>query len=725
MKKIQLQITGIHCASCVNIIEKNLGKQEGIKNSVVNFALEQANVEYDENILSEQEVVGIITKSGYKAEVISGRSKKEVTRDDHLSAKGDKESKDKLIKFVSAGILTALILLLDFAIDLPNEMTFMLILAIGLLYVGREFYKVGIPSLLRGQPNMDTLVALGSGTAFLYSAYIVLFASHGETYFMDVGFITTFILLGRYLEARAKGKASEAIKKLLQLAPKIAHKVISGKETKDIDLGDVQIGDKLLIKPGEKIPVDGVIVDGSVSIDESMITGESLPVEKTVGDKVIGATLNSTQVFIMKAEKIGANTVLSQIIKMVQDAQMSKAPIQKLVDKISKYFVWGVLVISIATLFGWLAVGAEIGLAIFYTVTVLVIACPCALGLATPISIVVGTGRGAKLGILIKNSEALEKMHKITAIVFDKTGTLTEGKPVVTDINTVGHDLKSSEVMSLACSLETNSEHALAVAFSKYAKENKIDLLDTKDVQAIKGKGLEGLVEGTKVYLGNESLVLDLKVDLNPVYQVAFETYAKEGKTPIYFIKDQSVVAVIAVADVIKKDSKQAIAKLQKNHIKTYMLTGDHKDTAHAIAKQLGIENVIAQVLPEQKVAKIKELQAQGEFVAMVGDGINDAPALAQADVGIAMGTGTDVAVETGDIVLVKGDLEKAVEAINLSKATLKTIKQNLFWAFIYNSVGIPIAVLGFLNPAISAMAMSFSSVSVVLNALRLKKTKI
>ncbi|MBT4849479.1 heavy metal translocating P-type ATPase [Candidatus Parcubacteria bacterium] len=725
MKNIQLQIKGIHCASCVNNIEKSLGKKDGIAKGVVNFALEQANVEYDENVLSETDVIKVITKAGYTAEVISGEKHKDSKKHDHTSTDNNKESKDRIIKLVLAFVLTALILLLAFAIDFAKEKTIMLVLSIGLLYAGREFYKVGIPSLFRGQPNMDTLVALGAGTAFLYSAYIVLFTSQGETYFMDVGFITTFILLGRYLEARAKGKASEAIKKLLQLAPKIAHKVIDGKQTEDIDLDKVQIGDKLLVKPGEKIPVDGVMVDGGVSIDESMVTGESLPVEKTVGDKVIGATLNGSQVFIMQAEKIGADTVLAQIIKMVQDAQMSKAPIQKLVDTISKYFVWGVLIIALGTFFGWLGAGVAPGEALFYTVTVLVIACPCALGLATPISIVVGTGRGAKLGILIKNSEALEKMHKVTAVVFDKTGTLTKGKPVVTDINTISHTLKTTEVMELACSLETNSEHALATAFAKYAKDNNVSLSDAQNVQAIKGKGLEGTVNNNKIYLGNETLVKDLKAELNPVYKVAFEDYAKQGKTPIYFIKDKNVVAVIAVADVIKENSKQAISKLQKQKIHTFMLTGDHKDTAEAIAKQLGIENVIAQVLPEEKVAKIKELQAKGEFVAMVGDGINDAPALAVADVGIAMGTGTDVAVETGDIVLVKGDLEKAVEAINLSKATLRTIKQNLFWAFIYNSIGIPFAVLGFLNPAISAMAMSFSSVSVVLNALRLKKAKI
>jgi len=719
IKKIQLQITGIHCASCVNVIEKSLARREGIKANVVNFALEQANVEYDENVVSEQDIIDVVSKAGYKAELLSDEPKKNTEQHDHMASSGDQESKQRLVKFITAAIITVLILILDFIVDFKSEMTIMLILSIGLLYVGREFYKVGLPSLLRGQPNMDTLVALGSGTAFVYSAYIVLFAGASETYFMDVGFITTFILLGRYLEARAKGKASEAIKKLLQLAPKIAHKVINGQETKDIDLGEVQVGDHLLIKPGEKIPVDGVILEGSVSIDESMVTGESLPVDKIVGDKVIGATLNSTQVFVMKAEKIGADTVLAHIIKMVQDAQMSKAPIQKLVDKISKYFVWAVLAIAIATFFGWLALGVEAGRALFYMVTVLVIACPCALGLATPISIVVGTGRGAKMGILIKNTEALEKMKKITAIVFDKTGTLTKGQPEVVDIK------GDKNILSIAYALEKNSEHALAKAIIKKAKQNNISSQELKNFKAIIGRGIVGEIDNTKYFLGNASLLRENNIDFSEVEKAIIKSGESNGQTALLLADTKNYLGAIFVADKLKENAKDIVAKIKKMGIVTIMMTGDNSMTAQAISKGVGIDKFYARLMPEEKVAKIKELQAQGEFVAMVGDGINDAPALAQADVGIAMGTGTDVAVETGDIVLVKGDLEKAVEAINLSKATLKTIKQNLFWAFVYNSVGIPIAVLGFLNPAISSLAMSFSSVSVVLNALRLKKSKL
>lgn len=719
MKNIQLQIKGIHCASCVNNIEKNLAKKEGIGKGVVNFALEQANIDYDDSVLSEQDVIDVITKAGYSAEVLSDNKPDNHSEHSHISSNGDSEMKTRLTKFMLAFILTVLVLVLAFLVSLPNERVMMLILSIGIVYAGREFFKIGIPNLFRGQPGMDTLVALGSGTAFLYSAYIVLFLDHGETYFMDVGFITTFILLGRYLEARAKGKASEAIKKLLQLAPKIAHKVVAGKETQDIDLDKVQVGDNLLVKPGEKIPVDGVIVDGSVSIDESMVTGESLPVEKTVGDKVIGATLNSNRVFIMKAEKIGSETVLAQIIKMVQDAQMTKAPIQKLVDTISKYFVWGVLLIAAGTYFGWLGAGAETGKALFYMVTVLVIACPCALGLATPISIVVGTGRGAKLGILIKDSEALEKMKKITAIAFDKTGTLTKGKPEVVDIK------GDKNILEIAYSLEQNSEHPLAKAIVKKAKQNNISAQKVHDFSAVVGRGIVGELAGTKYFLGNTSLLRENNIEFSNAEKDVIKAGENKGYTALLLASDKKYLGVIFVADKLKENAKEIIAKIKKMNIKTIMMTGDNSLTAEAISKEVGIDSFYARLMPDEKVAKIKELQDKGEFVAMVGDGINDAPALAQSNVGIAMGTGTDVAVETGDVVLVKGDLEKAVESINLSKATLRTIKQNLFWAFIYNTVGIPFAVLGFLNPAISAMAMSFSSISVVLNALRLKRAKI
>ncbi|MFA6466682.1 MAG: heavy metal translocating P-type ATPase [Patescibacteria group bacterium] len=719
MKIIQLQITGIHCASCVNVIEKNLKKREGIKTGLVNFALEQASVEYDENVLSEQEVIAVINKAGYQAKIISPGQRPDMEGHQMTVNSGDQESKTRLRRFIVAAILTIFILALDFLLDIASEETMMLILSIGLLSVGWEFFKVGLPALFRAQPNMDTLVALGSGTAFLYSAYVVLFVMEGEMYFMDVAFIITFILLGRYLEARAKGKASEAIKNLLQLAPKIAHKFISGQEIKDIDLDQVQIGDRLLVKPGEKVPVDGAIVDGSVSIDESMVTGESLPVEKTVGDKVIGATLNSNQVFVMQAEKIGADTVLAQIVKMVQKAQMSKAPIQKLVDKISKYFVWVVLAIALMTFFGWLAWGVGSGQAIFYTVTVLVIACPCALGLATPISIVVGAGRGARLGILIKNSEALEKMHKITVIAFDKTGTLTKGNPEVVSIS------GDKNILEIAYSLEQNSEHALAKAIVKKAKQENIYAQVVKNFRAVTGRGIVGELGDKKYFLGNASLLRENNINFTEAAKDIIKSGENKGQTALLLADSEKYLGAIFVADKLKTNAKEIIAKIKKMNITTIMMTGDNSLTAQSISSEVGIDKFYARLMPAEKVAKIKELQEQGEFVAMVGDGINDAPALAQANVGIAIGTGTDVAVETGDIVLVKGDLAKAVEAINLSKATLKTIKENLFWAFIYNSVGIPIAVLGFLNPAISALAMSFSSVSVVLNALRLKKAKL
>jgi len=720
MKNISLKITGIHCASCISNIEKSLKKHEGVKKAVVNFALEEASVDYDSSVLSESEILKIIEKAGYKAKAISDiKGQDQIIEHQHTNHEGIYAVKKGLNKFLLSLILTVLILVLAFFSDFDNKKIMMLILSMGVIYAGREFFKIGIPSLLRANPGMDTLVALGAGTAFLYSLYIVLFAGHKEVYFMDTGFIVTFILLGRYLEVRAKGKASEAIKKLLGLAPKIAHRVIGNNKIEDVSLEDVQIDDKLLIKPGEKLPVDGIIVAGQANIDESMITGESLPVEKTVGDKVIGATINSTQTFTMQAKQIGKNTILSRIIKLVQEAQMSKAPIQKLVDKISNYFVWGVLVIALIVFFAWLGTSHEAARALFYTITVLIIACPCALGLATPISIVVGTGRGASLGILIKNSESLEKIHKITVIVFDKTGTLTKGEPEVMDIS--GGD----EILQIAYSLELNSEHPLAHAVVKKAEQNKLSANKINDFKSITGRGITASLKDKTYLLGNYALLKDNNIFLDDNEKDKVKQAEAKGQTVLMLAEGKNYLGFIAVADAVKENSGTAVAKLKVLGIKTIMLTGDNSLTAQAIAKKVGIDEVYARLMPNEKVDKIKELQKQGEFVAMVGDGINDAPALAQADVGIAMGTGTDVAVETGDVVLVKGDLEKAVEAINLSKATLKTIKQNLFWAFIYNSVGIPIAALGLLNPAISAVAMSFSSVSVVLNALRLKKAKL
>ena len=632
------------------------------------------------------------------------------------------EITEKLYKVIFGAVASAALVAMDLFIDIPNEGMVMLLIALAvILYTGREFFIRGIPALiLRARPGMDTLVALGIGAAFIYSGYNVLFTQTHETYFMDATFIATFIMFGRYLEAKAKGSANEAIKKLMQLSAKVAHKVV-GEKTEDISIDQVKVGDILLVKPGEKVPVDGEIIKGNATIDESMVTGESIPVDKEEKDKVIGATVNGNLVFTMKAEKIGSETMLAQMVKLVEDAQMHKAPIQKLVDLISNYFVWAVMLIATATFFAWYFQGAPIDKAIIYTVTVLIIACPCALGLATPISIVVGSGKGASLGILMKKPESLEKMHKITAICFDKTGTITEGKPKVTDF--VSSDDKN-DIIQYISSLEAQSEHPLARAVTDYAEEKNLENLKTDNVQAVTGKGISGSVKGRKVLVGSRKFLESEKVKLNEEFSKKADELAKDGKTILFFAIDGEHEGVLALQDKEKASSVNAVKLLHQKGIKTIMMTGDNEAVARSIAKRVGIDEVFAEITPEGKTAKIKELKANGEFVAMVGDGINDAPALATADVGIAMGTGTDVAIESGDIVLVKGDLMKAVEAIELSKATFRNIKQNLFWAFIYNSVGIPVAALGLLNPILSAGAMAFSSVSVVLNALRLKRFK-
>ena len=738
----------MHCASCVNHIEEDLKKMDGVSYVMVNFALEQASVEYDKDRLSNQSIIDVIKKAGYQASVMSGvntepksnmtdHSQQEhhkMSSDDspggghdysaHAAAETNKAIKKRLYKVILAGILSVIILLLSFIFKIPNGHFVMLLLSLGVLYAGREFFKVGIPSLLRARPDMDTLVALGVSAAFLYSSYSTLFTAEKTEYFMDVSIIITFILLGRYLEARAKGKASEAIKKLLQLSAKVAHKLKDNGETEDTPIDKIELGNRLLVKPGEKIPVDGIIIEGSPTIDESMVTGESIPVDKNIKDRVIGATINGNQVFSMKADKVGSETVLAQIIKLVQEAQMSKAPIQKLVDKVSKYFVWGVLIIAIITFTGWLSVSGELARALIYTVTVLIIACPCALGLATPISIVVGTGRGASLGILIKKADSLEKMHKITAIAFDKTGTITKGRPEVQ--KWVEIHQQAQKLLPIAYELESQSEHPLATSITNWFEKNKQkpSSKSLTKIQAITGKGIEGEQSDSTYRVGSIKFLSEQSVDIKTSEQ-QINNYANRGHTIIGFSKDKELLGFFAVQDGIKDTSIEAIKILKKRGIKTIMLTGDNKAIASEIAKQVGIDEIKAEVMPEDKVQVIKDLQKQGIIVAMVGDGINDSPALAQADVGIAMGTGTDIAVEAGDVVLVKGDLLKAAQAISLSENTLKNIKQNLFWAFIYNTVGIPIAALGFLNPAISAAAMAFSSISVVLNALRLKKVKL
>ncbi|MCA9373997.1 copper-translocating P-type ATPase [Candidatus Peregrinibacteria bacterium] len=746
------------CASCVFHVEKDLKKLEGVQKVSVNFATETAQVEFNQEKVSVEKIIETIKKAGYTAREIeqADRQKDEKSapmehqghdmqgedHSMHAAAESDKEIKSKLNKVIAGSIGSAVILLMDFFIDIPSEGMIALLIALGvLIYTGHEFYVRGIPIFLkRGRPNMDTLVALGVSTAFLYSSYNILFTNIHETYFMDATFIATFIMLGRYLEAKAKGRASQAIKKLLSLGAKMAHRITSKDKTEDIPVDQVQKGDHLIVKPGEKIPVDGIITEGVATIDESMVTGESIPSDKQKESSVIGATINGNTSFTMRAEKVGKETVLAQMVKLVQEAQMSKAPIQKLVDVISNYFVWAVLGIAVITAIGWYASGVGLSTAIIHTVAVLIIACPCALGLATPISIVVGSGKGASMGILLKKAESLEKMHKITAVCFDKTGTITEGKPHVTDfvvyevpketykefsLGKVSPEDKKEyekELVRYAASIEKQSEHPLATAITKYAVKKDIQTVKVQDVEAKTGKGIEGKISEHKIGIGSKKFLTEKDIMRCSELDKEAEKLARQGKTVLFLFIDGKQRAIFALQDEEKESSKKAIQRLQKRNIKTVMMTGDNEAVAKQIAKNVGIDQVLAQVTPEEKVEKIKQLQQDGDFVAMIGDGINDAPALATAQVGIAMGTGTDIAIESGDVVIVKGDLSKAVEAIELSEATLRNIKQNLFWAFIYNTVGIPVAALGFLNPIFSAGAMAFSSISVVLNALRLKR---
>jgi len=733
-KTCNLKITGMDCASCVLHIENDLKKMKGVSDAKINLVMEKGEVTYDPDKVNPEDFVKQVKKSGYKAQLMEDAHQhgmhhhEEGSGEDHAGhaeAESKAHVRERFIKLMVALVLSLAVLFLAFVYTIPNGMMVMMVLSlIIILFSGNEFFRKGIPDLIKGRPGMDTLVALGVGAAFLYSSYLTLFTQSEKEYFMDVAIITTFILLGRFLEAKAKGKASEAIKKLLELSAKVAHRITADGKTEDIPIEQVQLGDRLRVKPGEKIPVDGKMIEGNASIDESMVTGESIPVDKTIGDKVIGATINGNTTFVMEAEKVGADTLLAHIVKMVHEAQMSKAPIQKLVDVISGYFVWGVMAIATATFLIWMLVmGAEPARALIYAVAVLVIACPCALGLATPISIVVGSGKGAQLGILIKHTESLEKAHKITAICFDKTGTITKGHPEVQEFKLLSGNEK--RILGIALALEEHSEHPLAKSVINYAKAHDAENASSvADFEAVTGLGVKGKIIGQIYHFGGSRYMQQLNV-LHEKAAKPIIAMQDKGYTVLCLSDGSEIFALFGVQDGVKETSKQAITLLKKRGVRTIMLTGDNEKVATHIAHEVGIDEVHSGVTPDKKTDIVADLQKQGFFVAMVGDGINDSPALAKADVGIAMGTGTDVAMETGDIVIVKGDLMKAVEAIELSRATLRNIKQNLFWAFIYNSIGIPLAAIGFLSPAFSAGAMAFSSVSVVLNALRLKRFKV
>ncbi|MFW7410934.1 heavy metal translocating P-type ATPase [Vagococcus fluvialis] len=742
---MQYDIDGMTCASCSQTIEKVINKLDGVQSASVNLATEKMVVDFNPSELSSNDIMEAVKNSGYSAkESLSQEAQADL----------DKEKKEKHIKrmwsrFWQSAVLTVPLLYIAMGemVGLPipemiHPMVYperfallQLALTIPVLIIGRLFFIVGFRALFKGHPNMDSLVALGTSAAALYSLYgtiMVLLGDHHfamNLYYESAAVILTLITLGKYFEAVSKGKTSEAIKKLMGLAPKTAIVIRDGIET-EISVDDVVLGDVIVVKPGDKIPVDGVIVSGTSAVDESMLTGESIPIEKKAGDKVIGASINKNGSFQFEATKVGKDTTLSQIIKLVEDAQGSKAPIAQLADKVSGVFVPIVIVLAILSGVVWYFLGQESWVfALTITISVLVIACPCALGLATPTAIMVGTGKGAENGVLIKSGDALETTHKIETIVFDKTGTITEGKPVVTDILVTG-SLSKDDFLLLAASTEKGSEHPLGEAIVLAAEEQGMTFKEIDHFVAIPGHGIEVEIEKETFILGNKKLMLEKQIDLLD-FEEESNRLAKEGKTPMYIANSHELLGIIAVADTIKESSLKAIEKLHRMGLEVAMLTGDNKRTAEAIAKQVGIDRVLSEVLPEDKANEVKKLQQEGKKVAMVGDGINDAPALAQADIGIAIGSGTDVAIESADIVLMRSNLMDVPTAIELSHATIKNIKENLFWAFLYNTLGIPVAMgllylFGgpLLNPMIAGAAMSFSSVSVLLNALRLKRFK-
>ncbi|CAN7212187.1 heavy metal translocating P-type ATPase [Rossellomorea sp. LjRoot5] len=744
MEKKTFSVTGMTCASCVQSVEKATRKLDGVKDSTVNMATEKMVIEYDPAVVTVSDIKGAVSDAGYGAQ-------EEMGSEDSVDE--DRDKKEQHIRtmwkrFWVSAVFTVPLLLVSmghmFGMPLPDAIDPMvnpsgfaliqLVLTIPVVAMGKPFFTVGFKTLFKRHPNMDSLVALGTGAAFFYSLFASIMIIAGSEsyaqnlYFESAAVILTLITLGKYFEALSKGKTSEAIKKLMGLAPKTATAVRGGAEA-EISVEEVEVGDIIIVKPGEKIPVDGVVTEGKTSVDEAMLTGESIPVEKTSGSNVIGASINKNGTIRYEATKVGKDTALSQIIKLVEDAQGSKAPIAKMADVISGYFVPIVIVLAILSGLAWYVSGESGLFAFTIAISILVIACPCALGLATPTAIMVGTGKGAENGVLIKSGGALETTHKIDTIVFDKTGTITEGKPVVTDI-VMAEGFLEEELLILAASAEKGSEHPLGEAIVREAEERGLTLRKTDFFDAITGQGIEVTVEGDDLLLGNRKLMDENDVDVGKLAEVS-DRLAAEGKTPMYIAVEEEIAGIIAVADTVKETSFKAIEKLHRMGLQVAMITGDNKRTAEAIAREVGIDRVLSEVLPEDKANEVKKLQEEGRKVAMVGDGINDAPALAQADIGIAIGSGTDVAMESADIVLMRSDLMDVPTAVELSKATIRNIKQNLFWAFGYNILGIPIAMgilylFGgpLLNPMIAGAAMSFSSVSVLLNALRLKRFK-
>ena len=759
MRKEKFDITGMTCSSCSSHVEKAVKKLEGIQNVNVNLLSNNMIVEYDENILDNEKIIKAVIDAGYGASLFQDKNK--------INKESKKDLQKDNIKSMKKRLIISILFLIPlmyismnhmlkewFGLPVPkvimdlfhggkNGITFaftQFLLLLPIVYVNRNYFIVGFKRLFKGTPNMDSLIAIGSSASIIYGIFAIYMISFGlghnkidlvnrysmDIYFESAGTILTLITVGKYLETKSKGKTSDAISKLIDLAPKTA---IIERDGKEIEVGveDIINNDVIIIKPGFGIPVDGVIIDGSSSVDQSAITGESIPVEKNVGDTLVSGTINKNGYLKMKAIKVGEDTTLSQIIKLVEEASNSKAPISKIADKVSSVFVPVVIGIAILTVIVWLLTGKPFEFALTMGIAVLVISCPCALGLATPVAIMVGTGKGAENGILIKSAESLETLHLVDTVVLDKTGTITEGKPRVTDIISI---IDEKELLRIAGSLEKNSEHPLAEAIVQKVNENKTQVFDVKDFEAISGRGVKGKIDNEQYFGGNIAFMKENSIDISDIIDKK-DKLLKEGKTVLYFSNKSKIIGIIAVADTIKESSYQAINELKKKNIEPIMITGDNKVVAETIGEKIGIKKVISEVLPQDKEKEVSKLQQSGRKVAFVGDGINDSPAISKADVGIAIGSGTDIAIESADVVLMKNSLLDVDTAISLSRSVIKNIKINLFWAFFYNTIGIPIACGIFypiwglkLNPMIGAAAMSFSSVCVVTNALRLRKFK-
>ena len=742
----QYSIKGMTCAACSSAVERVTRKMDGVKESNVNLTTALLTITYDESKIQPEDIIRKVDRAGFGAELL-----KEKTKEEQKSAKEGSEAAIKKTKYrLICNIILAIPLLyicvghmLPISLPLPafmdmhaQPLTFALvqmILTIVILINGRKFYLVGFKSLLKGHPNMDSLVAIGTGSAFLYSLVMTISipGNHDcvhNLYYESAAIVVTLVMVGKYMEDRSKNKTSEAIRKLMALAPDTAIVLREGEQV-EVPVEQVAIGEFILIKPGSRIPLDGVVVEGNTSVDESMLTGESIPVEKAGGDEVIGGSINYQGAVTVKVTRVGSETTLAKIVKMMEDAQGKKAPISKLADTVAGYFVPAVMVIAFVAAIIWFALGKDIAFVLTIFVSVLVIACPCALGLATPTAIMVGTGLGATHGILIKSGEALEICHKVNAVVLDKTGTITEGKPAVTSV--ISHHLSKEELLLIAASCEQMSEHPLGQAIVEAARKQEMELYKVSAFRSITGQGIEATIEGNVYYIGNEKLCEGQQIDFT-AYKEEATVIAGKGQTPMFVGHNGSVIGIVCVADTVKETSGEAIRKIKDLGVTVYMLTGDNRLTADYIGSKVGVDHVIAEVLPNDKATVVEKLQKDGKYVMMVGDGINDAPALVQADVGAAIGSGSDIALDSGDIVLMKSDLRDVYKAIKLSKATIRNIKQNLFWAFFYNACGLPLAagVLYAINgtllsPIIGGFAMSLSSVCVVSNALRLRSNKL